>query len=83
MTVSTLTALLKSGGPWAIIAVLLIAIAFLVRYVIKVVEDRDKRERERNEELLKLLEKKIETDVKHEAAFNCMAKAFDRVADKF
>lgn len=76
------TTALKVGGPWGVIAVLIIAIGFLVKYLMKMVEDRDQRERERNAQLLKLLEDRIEADIKHEQAFKNMAKAFERVADK-
>ena len=82
MTLTDLASVLESGGPWGIIAVLILSIGFLVRYIGKLVDDRDKRECERNAQLLKLLEDRIEADVKHEQAFKNMAKAFERVADK-
>lgn len=82
MTAVDLARLLENGGPWGVIALLLVSFGFLVKYVLKLIDDRDKRERERNTQMLELLERRIETDVRHEQAFNNMAKAFERVADR-
>lgn len=82
MSLTEITSVLKSGGPWAIIAILLLAVVFLVKYTIRLVDERDAREQKRNAELLALLEKRIEADVKHEQAFRNMARAFERMADK-
>lgn len=82
MSATELWTILKSGGPWGIVVILLLTIGWLGRLVIRLYDDRVEREKERNKEMLELLEKKIERDVKHEQAFNNMAKAFDRVADK-
>lgn len=82
MNATELFKLFEHGGAWAVVSVLIVAIGILAKYTMKLIEDRDKRERDRNKQMLELLEKRIEADVKHEQAFTNMAKAFERVADK-
>lgn len=74
--------LFESGGPWAVVAVLAVVVGLLTKYIAKLVDERDQREQARNAELLEILEKRIETDVKHEQAFNHMVKTFERVMDR-
>lgn len=61
---------------------MMIVIGFLVKYILKLIDDRDKRAEEQNQQMLAMLEKKIETDIKHEQAFNNLAKTVERLADR-
>lgn len=82
MTVVEIATVLKDGSPWGIIAILLFVLGFLVKHILKLNEDRSKLEREHNERMLDLIEKHLAIDIKHEQAFNNMAKAFERVMDR-
>jgi hypothetical protein len=82
MNPTQLTTTLQSAGGWGLSAVLMLAILFLVRYVQRLVEDRNNREKEQNQKLLDLLEKRIETDVKHEQAFNNLARSVEMFTAK-
>lgn len=74
--------LLKDGGPWGFSALLLAIIGFLVRHILKLVDERDSRQSEYNQKMLELLEKKIETDIKHEQAFRELTKVVEKLTDR-
>jgi len=73
---------LQTTGGWGLAALLMTAILFLVRYIMKLVDDRNNREKEQNQKLLEMMEKRIETDIKHEMAFNNLSRTIDTLVSR-
>ncbi len=72
--------LLTEYGLAGVLALSITANIILARLVKKLFDDRQVREQKQNEKMLVAMEKRVETDVKHEQAFRAMTKALDRLA---
>lgn len=82
MSTTELSSLLQSAGGWGLSAILMGLTAFLMRHIVKLNDDRDKRSTEQNDQMFAMLEKKIETDIKHEQAFNNLARTIEKLTDR-
>jgi len=82
MAATDLADLLQSAGGWGLSSILMIVITFLVKYVMRLQDEREKRASEHNSQMLSMLEKKIEVDTKYEHAFNNLSRMIERIIDK-
>jgi len=77
-----LAELLLAYGVWGVLSVSISGNIYLVRRLLKDLDDRQVREQQQLEKILGIFESKVETDVKHEMALQGITKAFDRLSDK-
>ena len=82
MPTQNIADLIATYGVAGVAALSITGNIILARLIKRLYEDRQVREQQQNEKMLVVLEKRIETDVKHEQAFRNMTKAFDRLADR-
>ena len=82
MSATELSTLLQSAGGWGLSAILMVVIVFLVKHILKLSDDKDRRATEQNQQMLSMIEKKIETDIKHEQAFNNLAEMIEKLTDR-
>ena len=63
------TSLLQNYGGWGLSAITMIALWRVVKYALKLIDEREKSLKDFNDNMFKMMEKRIEVDIKHEEAF--------------
>lgn len=81
-SVSSITELLQVYGSWGLCAILFVVIFFLARYIKSMNEQRLEASQKYNEKLLNLLERRVESDVKHAQAFKNLRVVVERLISK-
>jgi hypothetical protein len=74
--------LLASYGGWGLSAVLMAVVGILARHIVKQNESRLQDQKECNEIMLELVEKRVETDLKHSAAFKGLKGVVEKLIEK-
>jgi hypothetical protein len=80
--VTDLASALQQYGAWALCAVLMFVVGFLARHIITLNSERLKDQKEINEEMLQLVEKRVEADLSHAAAFVSLKEVVQRLIEK-
>jgi len=65
-----------------IIGVLMAANLAQAKWIKSLYEKKDKESKEKNDTMLTVMERRVETDVKHTQAYENMTKSFDRLSDR-
>jgi len=78
----TMADLLHQYGGWGLSAILMVVISFLARHILKLNADRLADQKSLNEEMLQLMEKRIEADLKHASAFGALKLVVQKLIEK-
>lgn len=74
--------LLQQYGGWGLSAILMGVVAYLHRQYAKLADSRLIEQKESNEEMLQVVEKRIEADLKHAAAFKSLKDVVEKLIEK-
>jgi len=81
-TAASLANILQTYGGWGVSGVLMATVWVLARHIHKVNEERLGDQRKHNEEMLHVVEKRVETDLKHAEAFKSLREIIARLIDR-
>lgn len=81
-TAQSIADLLQLYGGWGLSAVLMVTVAAMARHILKLNADRFNDQKEANEEVLQMIEKRIEADLKHASAFKSLKDVVEKLIEK-
>jgi hypothetical protein len=74
--------LLHQYGGWGLSSILMVVIGVLARHIMKLNAERLEDQKTVNEEMLALVEKRIEADLKHAGAFVSLKDVVSKLIEK-
>jgi flagellar biosynthesis/type III secretory pathway M-ring protein FliF/YscJ len=77
-----LASLLQFYGGWGVSAILMVVIWFMARHIIRTNSERLRDQKTANEEMLQMVEKRIEADLKHAEAFKSLKDVVAKLIEK-
>ena len=82
MGASSLASILHQYGGWGLSAILMVVVGILGRHIMKLNAERLSDQKVINEEMLALVEKRIEADLKHAGAFKSLKDVVSKLIEK-
>lgn len=79
---SSLADILQTYGGWGVSAVLMATVWVLARHIKKMNEERLQDQKSHNEEMLHIVERRVETDLKHADAFKSLREIIAKLIDR-
>lgn len=80
--VQSIAGLLQLYGAWGVSAVLMVVVWFMAKHITKLNSERLLDQKTSNEEMLQLVEKRVETDLKHAEAFRSLKDIVSKLIEK-
>lgn len=74
--------LLHLYGGWGLSAILMVVVVAMARHIMKLNAERLADQKTINEEMLALVEKRIEADLKHAGAFRALKDVVQKLIEK-
>ena len=74
--------LLQFYGGWGLSAVLMVVVWFMAKHITKLNSERLLDQKATNEEMLQLMEKRVEADLKHADAFRSLKDIVVKLIEK-
>jgi hypothetical protein len=78
----TIADVLQTYGGWGVSTVMMITVWIMARHIMKMNKERLDDHKAYNEEMLSIVEKRVETDLKHAEAFRSLREVVSRLVDK-
>lgn len=78
----SLADVLQTYGGWGVSAILMVTVGFMARHIQHLNSERLEDQKAYNEEMLQLVEKRVETDLKHAAAFRSLREVIGKLVDR-
>ena len=82
MGATNLAGLLHQYGGWGLSAILMVVVGILARHIMKLNAERLSDQKVINEEMLQLVEKRIEADLNHAGAFKALKDVVQKLIEK-
>ena len=79
---SGIAGLLQNYGGWGLSAILMVVVAVLARHIMKLNDARLSDQKECNEEMLQMVERRIEADLNHATAFKSLKEVVQKLIEK-
>lgn len=74
--------ILQTYGGWGVTAILMATVWVLARHIKRTHDERLRDQRAHNEEMLRVVEKRVETDLKHAEAFRSLREIVAKLIDR-
>jgi len=82
MGATNLASLLHQYGGWGLSAILMVVVGVLARHIMKLNSERLADSKESNEEMLQMMERRIEADLNHASAFKSLKDVVQKLIEK-
>jgi hypothetical protein len=81
-TATTLSEFMRMAGGWGLAAIFAVVILAMAKYIVKLVDLKEKLVKELNDKLFSLMEKKVEMDVRLVQAFDKLSERVEKFSDR-